>query len=57
MWLEVHIYFMIAISIVLSRWALDEELRGHALPGAVLGTPGAWRATVRELYLPTPEPA
>lgn len=51
-WLEVHIYFMISISIVLSRWALEEELRGRGLPGAVLGTPGARRAAVRQLYRP-----
>lgn len=51
-WLEVHIYFMISIAIVLSRWALDEELRGRGLPGAVMGTPGARRAAIRQLYRP-----
>jgi O-antigen ligase len=58
-WLEVHIYFMISISIVLSRWALEEELRGRGLPGAIAGTPGARRAAVRQLYRPKPltEPA
>jgi O-antigen ligase len=58
-WLEVHIYFIVAFSIVLTRWALDEELRGKGLPGVVAGTPGARRAAVRTLYRPkiTPEPA
>src|SRR5690606_23862022 len=42
-WLEVHIYFIISIAIVLTRWALDEELRGKGLPGVVSGTPGARR--------------
>jgi O-antigen ligase len=51
-WLEVHIYFMIAFSIVLTRWAQDEELRGKGLPGLVLGTPGARRAATRVLYKP-----
>ncbi len=55
-WLEVHIYFIIAFSIVLSRWALDEELRGRGLPGAIAGTPGARRAAVRQMYRPRPEP-
>jgi len=58
-WLEVHIYFMVSIAIVLNRWALEEELRGRGLPGAVAGTPGARRAAVRQLYQPKaqPEPA
>jgi len=55
-WLEVHIYFIISFSIVLSRWALDEELRGRGLTGAIAGTPGARRAVVRELYRPKPAP-
>jgi O-antigen ligase len=56
-WLEVHIYFMISIAIVLSRWALDEQLRGRGLPGVVVGTPGARRAAIRQLYRPRPEAA
>lgn len=56
-WLEVHIYFMISIAIVLSRWALEDELRGRGLPGAVLGTPGARRAAIRQLYRPRSEAA
>lgn len=51
-WLEVHIYFIVAISVVLSRWVEDEELRGRGLPGAVAGTPGARRAAARALYRP-----
>lgn len=51
-WLEVHLYFIVAIAIVLSRWAEEEELRGRALPGAIAGTPGARRAAARELYRP-----
>jgi O-antigen ligase len=51
-WLEVHIYFMVAFSIVLTRWALDEELRGKGLPGVTMGTPGERRAMVRQLYRP-----
>lgn len=54
-WLEVHIYFIIAMSLVLSRWALDEELRSRGLPGVTAGSPGARRATVRALYRPKPE--
>jgi O-antigen ligase len=53
-WLEVHIYFIIAISLVLSRWVEDEELRGRGLPGVVAGTPGARRAAARALYRPAP---
>jgi O-antigen ligase len=51
-WLEVHIYFIIAMAIVLSRWALDEELRSRGLPGATANTPGARRAVQRALYSP-----
>ena len=51
-WLEVHIYFIISMAIVLSRWALDEELRSRGLPGATAGTPGARRAATRVLYRP-----
>lgn len=51
-WLEVHIYFMVSIAIVLTRWAKDEELRGRGLPGVVIGTPGARRAATRQLYRP-----
>ncbi|HEY8518003.1 MAG TPA: O-antigen ligase family protein [Candidatus Binatia bacterium] len=56
-WLEVHIYFIISIAIVLTRWALDEELRGKGLPGVVSGTPGARRAAIRQLYRPRTEAA
>jgi len=49
-WLEVHIYFMIAFSIILTRWAQDEELRGKGLPGLVAGTPAAKRAATLDLY-------
>jgi O-antigen ligase len=49
-WLEVHIYFIIAMAIVLSRWAVDEELKSRGLPGAVGGTAGARRAVQRALY-------
>jgi O-antigen ligase len=56
-WLEVHIYFMISIAIVLSRWALEDELRGRGLPGTVAGTPGARRAALRQLYRPRAEAA
>jgi O-antigen ligase len=49
-WLEVHIYFLVSMSIVLSRWAEDAELRGRGLPGAIAGTPGERRAAVRALY-------
>ena len=56
-WLEVHIYFIVAFSIVLTRWSLDEELRGKGLPGVVAGTPGAKRAAVRQLYRPKAAPA
>lgn len=51
-WLEVHIYFIISMAIVLSRWALDEELRGRALPGIAANTPAARRAASRALYRP-----
>jgi O-antigen ligase len=51
-WLEVHLYFIISITLVLSRWVEDEELRGRGLPGAVAGTPGARRAAARALYRP-----
>ena len=51
-WLEVHIYFIIAISLVLSRWVEEEELRGRGLPGPIAGTPGARRAAARALYRP-----
>jgi O-antigen ligase len=51
-WLEVHIYFIISFSIVLTRWAIDDELRGRGLPGVTLGTPGERRAIVRQLYRP-----
>jgi O-antigen ligase len=54
-WLEVHIYFIVAFSIVLTRWALDEELRGKGLPGVVAGTPAAKRSAVRQLYRPETE--
>jgi O-antigen ligase len=53
-WLEVHIYFIIAMAIVLSRWAQDEELRARGLPGVIAGTPGARRAVQRALYQPRP---
>ena len=56
-WLEVHIYFIIAFSIVLTRWAIDEDLRGKGLPGVVAGTPGEKRAALRQLYRPKDEPA
>ncbi len=49
-WLEVHLYFIVAIAIVLSRWARDEELRARALPGTIAGSPGARRAATRALY-------
>lgn len=51
-WLEVHIYFIIAFSVVLSRWAEDEELRSRGLPGLTLGTPGERHAGIRALYRP-----
>ena len=51
-WLEVHIYFIISFSIVLTRWAIDDELRGRGLPGVTMGTPGERRAIVRQLYRP-----
>jgi O-antigen ligase len=51
-WLEVHIYFIVSFSIVLTRWALDEELRGKGLPGIVAGTPAAKRSAARQLYRP-----
>jgi hypothetical protein len=40
----VHIYFIIAISLVLSRWA-KKELRGRGLPGAIRnpGRSPRWR--------------
>ena len=56
-WLEVHIYFIVAFSIVLTRWAIDEELRGKGLPGVVAGTPGEKRAALRQLYRPKDQPA
>lgn len=49
-WIEVHLYFIIAFSIVLSRWAEEDELRGRGLPGITAGTPGAKRAATRALY-------
>ena len=49
-WIEVHLYFIVAFSIVLSRWAEEDELRGRGLPGVVAGTPGAQRAASRALY-------
>lgn len=49
-WIEVHLYFIVAFSIVLSRWAEEDELRGRGLPGIVAGTPGARRAASRALY-------
>ena len=51
-WLEVHIYFIAAFSIVLSRWAFDEELKARALPGLKANTPAARRAASRALYRP-----
>ncbi|MDG1958835.1 MAG: O-antigen ligase family protein [Candidatus Binatia bacterium] len=51
-WLEVHVYFLVAIAVVLSRWAEDEELRGRGLPGQNAGTAGARRAAARALYRP-----
>jgi hypothetical protein len=51
-WLEVHIYFIVSISIVMSRWVEEEELRGRGLPGVIAGTPGARRAAARALYRP-----
>ena len=51
-WLEVHIYFIAAFSIVLSRWAFDEELTARALPGLKANTPAARRAASRALYRP-----
>jgi len=53
-WLEVHVYFIVAMSIVLSRWALDEELKARALPGLTANTPAARRAASRALYRPRP---
>lgn len=53
-WLEVHVYFLVAFSVVLTRWAEEEELRGRGLPGATAGTPGARRAAARALYRPAP---
>lgn len=53
-WLEVHIYFIVSMAIVLSRWALDEELKGRALPGIAANTPAARRAASRALYRPRP---
>ena len=49
-WLEVHLYFLVAFTIVMSRWAEEAELRGRGLPGLVAGTPGARRAAARALY-------
>lgn len=49
-WIEVHLYFIVAFSIVLSRWAEEDELRGRGLPGTTAGTPGARRAASRALY-------
>ena len=51
-WLEVHLYFIVAIAVVLSRWVEDQELIGRGLPGKVAGTPGARRAAARALYRP-----
>ncbi len=52
-WIEVHLYFIVAFSIVMSRWAEEDELRGRGLPGIVAGTPGARRAASRALYRQT----
>lgn len=51
-WLEVHLYFIVAFSVVLTRWAEEEALRGRGLPGQQAGTPGARRAATRALYRP-----
>ena len=51
-WLEVHLYFLVAIAVVLSRWAEEKDLRGRGLPGKNAGTAGARRAAARALYRP-----
>jgi O-antigen ligase len=53
-WLEVHLYFIVAFAVVLTRWAEEDELRGRGLPGQQAGTPGAKRAAARALYRPQP---
>lgn len=53
-WLEVHLYFLVAFAVVLTRWAEEDALRGVGLPGATSGTPGARRAAARALYRPQP---
>ena len=51
-WIEVHLYFMVAFAVLLSRWAEDDELRGRGLPGSIGGTAAARRAASRSLYRP-----
>ena len=49
-WIEVHVYFIVAFAVALARIAEDEDLRTRGLPGPKGGTPGARRAAARALY-------